>query len=180
MVAAGVDECTDVTEFLYGRLGLIDKGITLGEGSVSLILETEKSAISRNAKKYAELCGWANAHKSVEFGSVGGTESAVEKAVKDACAAAGIKTDDIDLVSGFANGDSENDALQNSVFAKLFAGKTVLGVKDEIGEARAAASAEQAAKLAQTLSENESYKYALAVSVGSGGQVSAVVLKKIG
>lgn len=180
MVAAGVDECTDVTEFLYGRLGLIDKGITLGEGSVSLILETEKSANSRNAKKYAELCGWANAHKSVEFGGVGGTESAVEKAVKDACAAAGIKTDDIDLVSGFANGDSENDALQNTVFAKLFAGKTVLNVKDDIGEARAAASAEQAAKLARALSENDLYKYALAVSVGSGGQVSAVVLKKIG
>ena len=78
------------------------------------------------------------------------------------------------------NGDNENDALQNAVFAKLFAGKTVLNVKDDIGEARAAASAEQAAKLAVMLSEGNSNKFALAVSVGSGGQVSAVVLKRVG
>ncbi|MGN0640937.1 MAG: beta-ketoacyl synthase N-terminal-like domain-containing protein [Oscillospiraceae bacterium] len=181
MVAAGVDECTDVTEFLYGRLGVLDKGVTLGEGSVSLILETEKSANARGAKKYAELVGWANAHKSVEFGSVKGSESALEKVILDACENSGIKPEDVDLISGFANGDKETDELQNSVFAKLFGeNKTYFDVKEEIGEARAAASAKQAAKLAEILAGNNSYKYALAVSVGSGGQYSAVVLKKAG
>lgn len=180
MVAAGVDECTDVTEFLYGKLGVLDRGITLGEGSVSLILETEKSANERSAKKYAELVGWANAHKSVEFGSIKGSETALEKVIIDACGNAGIVPADVDLVCGFANGDKETDQLQNTVFSKLLGeNKTYFDVKEEIGEARAAASAKQAAKLAEILAGNNSYKYALAVSFGVGGQYSAVVLKKV-
>lgn len=179
MVAAGVDENTDVTEYLYGKLGLLGEKFELGEGAVSLILETEKSTDERGAEKYAELVGWANAHKSVEYGSVNGTESALEKVILDACENAGIKPADVDLVSGFANGGKETDELQNSVFAKLFGeNKTYFDVKEEIGEARAAGAAKQAAKLAEILAGNNSYKYALAVSGGWGGQYSAVVLKK--
>ncbi len=181
MVAAGVDECTDVTEFLSGRLGLTDKGVVLGEGSVSLILETEKSANARSAKKYAELKGWSCAHKSVEFGSIAGSESALEKAILGACENAGISTADIDIVSGFANGDKELDELEKNVFAKLFGEKCrFINVREEVGEAGAAAAAEQAAVLAKTLNEGNNGTYALAVSVGSGGQYSAVVLKKVG
>lgn len=39
----------------------------LGEGSVTLVLETEKSANGRNARKYAEIKGYAQAHRPVSY-----------------------------------------------------------------------------------------------------------------
>ena len=189
MVATGTDENTDVTDYLYTKLGLLSdtkpysgekSGFATGEGSVSLILETEASATKRGAKKYAELVGWASAHKSVPFGTLKGSEDALKKAVLDACENAGIKPAEVDMVCGFANGHKDIDALEKSAFSELFSENCKnVNVRETIGEARAAAAAEQAAYLAKALSENDSCKYGLAVSFGVGGQYSAVVLKKV-
>lgn len=176
MVASGTDENTDVTEYLYGKLGLL--GGMLGEGSVSVILENENSADERGAKKYAELAGWATAHKSVEFGTLKGSESALKTAIEEACAAAGVSVKDIDLVCGFANGNKTVDEIENNVCAELFGSVPVVQLKRDIGESRAAASAKQAAYAAKMISENK-YRCALAASFGVGGQYSAVVLKKV-
>ncbi len=175
MVASGTDENTDVTEYLYGKLGLF--GGMLGEGSVSVILENENSADERGAKKYAELAGWATAHKSVEFGTLKGSESALKTAMEEACAAAGVSVKDIDLVCGFANGNKTVDEIEKNVCAELFGSVPVVQLKRDIGESRAAASAKQAAYAAKMIAENE-YRCALAASFGVGGQYSAVVLKK--
>lgn len=174
MVATGTDENTDVTEYLYGRLGLFNG--ELGEGSVSLILENENSANERGAKKYAELVGWASAHKSVEFGTVKGSEDALKKAVDSACEMAGITLSDIGAVIGFANGHPTVDAAEKSLFEGLTCDK--YSVRETTGEARAAACAEQAAYAAKLLDEKK-YNYVLAAAVGVGGQYSAVVLKRI-
>lgn len=175
MVAAGTDENTDVTAYLYDTLGLLKDG--LGEGSVSLILENEKSAQSRGARKYAELAGWAVAHKNVDFGKLKGSESALITACEDACKAAGITTEDIGAVCGFANGVPAVDELEKNCYKQLFGDIPVISVKNEIGEARAAASAEQAAAAARLIFEGK-YKYVLAAAFGVGGQYSAIVLKK--
>lgn len=174
MIATGTDENTDVTEYLYGKLGLFNG--ELGEGSVSLILENENSANERGAKKYAELVGWASAHKSVEFGTVKGSEDALKKAVDSACEMAGITLSDIDAVCGFANGHPTVDAAEKSLFDGINCDK--ISVRETFGEARAAACAEQAAYAAKLLGEGK-YTYILAAAVGVGGQYSAVVLKKI-
>ena len=175
MVATGTDENTDVTEYLYDTLGVLQG--KLGEGSVSLVLEGEKSAAARGAKKYAELAGWASAHKSVEFGKIKGSEIALKKAIEDACKSAGISVKDIEAVCGFANGISEVDKLENQVYSELFGDIPVITVKNDVGEARAAASAEQAARAAQLIADGK-YSYVLAAAFGVGGQYSAVVLKK--
>ncbi len=177
MVATGTDENTDVTDYLYETLGVMDKGL-LGEGSVSIVLESETSANKRGAKKYAELVGWATAHKSVEFGTLKGSENALKTAIENACENAGISPKDVELVCGFANGHSAVDELERRVFSELFGNVKIVSVKENCGEARAAASAEQAAFAAKELSEGKA-KYALAVSFGVGGQYSAVVLKKV-
>ena len=176
MVASGTDENTDTTEYLYGKLGLLNG--SLGEGSVSLILENENSANERGAKKYAELVGWATAHKSVEFGTVKGSESALKAAIENACKSAGIALKDIEAVCGFANGVPTVDDIEKNTYAELFGDIPVVRVKDELGEARAAASAEQAACAAKMLGEGK-YGYVLAAAFGVGGQYSAVVLKKV-
>lgn len=183
MIATGTDENTEVTGYLYDTLGVMSKDM-LGEGSVSIVLESETSADKRGAKKYAELAGWASAHKSVEFGTLKGSEDALKKAILDACGNAGITPADIDGVFGFANGVPEVDELEARVLADVF-GKDneifkddIIEVKDDLGEARAAASAEQAAAAARYLSRGwRDYKYVLAVSFGIGGQYSAVILK---
>lgn len=175
MVASGTDENTDVTEYLYNTLGLLNG--SLGEGSVSLILEKEDSANARGAKKYAELVGWGCAHKSVDFGKISGSESALKAACEEACEAAGIKPSEIEVVCGAANGVPAVDELERSVYSDLFGDVPVIAVKKEIGEARAAASAEQAAHAAKLLADGK-YRYVLAAAFGVGGQYSAVVLKK--
>lgn len=176
MVASGTDENTDTTGYLYGKLGLLDG--KLGEGSVSLILENENSANARGAKEYAELAGWATAHKSVEFGTLKGSEEALKTAIENACKSAGITSKDIEAVCGFANGITAVDDIEKNVYAELFGDIPVVRVKDGLGEARAAASAEQAACAAKMLAEGK-YRYVLAAAFGVGGQYSAVVLKKV-
>lgn len=203
MIATGTDENTDTTEYLYDKLGLLNgktelarliacghsvaaeaqtgrlhpkaTGGKLGEGSVSLVLENEHSANKRGAKKYAELVGWGNAHKSVDFGTVTGSESALKSAIEEACSSAGISPANVDAVCGFANGIPEVDGIEKSVFSELFGDKPVIEVKSGIGEARAAASAEQAAYAAKLISEGK-YGCVLAASFGVGGSYSAVVL----
>lgn len=177
MVATGTDENTEVTGYLYDTLGMLPKE-KLGEGSVSLVLESGTSAEKRGAKKYAELAGWASAHKSVEFGKLSGSEGALKKAVEDACKNAGVALSDIEAVCGFANGIDKVDELEKKAFAELFGDTPVIEVKKEYGEARAAASAEQAACAAKLIAEGK-YKCVLAVSFGVGGQYSAIVLRTI-
>ncbi len=177
MIATGTDENTEVTGYLYDTLGLMSKDM-LGEGSVSVVLESEASVEKRGAKKYAELIGWATAHKAVPFGKLGGSENALKTAIENACKNAGISVSDIDLVCGAANGVAEVDELENRVYSELFGDIPTVRVKSECGEARAAASAEQAAYAAKELSAGK-YNYALAAAFGVGGQYSAVVLKKV-
>lgn len=176
MIATGTDENTDTTEYLYGKLGLLNG--QLGEGSVSVILESEKSANARGAKKYAELAGWGTAHKSVDFGKVTGSESALKSAIEEACRSAGIAPADVNAVCGFANGIPAVDEIEKSVLSEMFGDKPVIEVKSDIGEARAAASAEQAAYAAKLISEGK-YGCVLAVSFGIGGSYSVVVLKSV-
>lgn len=177
MIATGTDENTEVTGYLYDTLGVMNKDM-LGEGSVSVVLESETSANKRGAKKYAELVGWATAHKAVPFGKLGGSEDALKNAIENACKNAGISVKDIDLVCGASNGIAAVDDLEKRVYSELFGNVPVVRVKDEFGEARAAASAEQAAYAAKELCAGK-YKYALAAAFGVGGQYSAVVLKKV-
>lgn len=206
MVASGTDENTDVDAELYGKLGLLsdskpysfDKtGFMLGEGSVSLILEKASSAEKRGAEKYAEVAGCAMTHHAVEFGTVSGSEDALAKAVELACADAGITPAQIDAVSGFADGHKTIDEMELSVYRKVFGRDIpVFAVRENIGEARAAAASMQAAYAAKLLAgklgssakayingkptdvEVSGYKYILAPAWGAGGAYSAVVLKK--
>ncbi|MCM1165956.1 MAG: beta-ketoacyl-[acyl-carrier-protein] synthase family protein [Lachnospiraceae bacterium] len=179
MVASGTDENTDTTEMLYGKLGLPTE--KLGEGSVSIILENEKSARERGAKIYAELAGWATAHKSVEFGTVKGSESALKKVIEEACKSAGVELSDVQGLFGFANGIPEIDELESRVFGEMFGDKpVVVHVRDDLGEGRAAAAAGQAAAAARYLSLGwRNMECALAVGFGAGGSYSAVVLKRV-
>ncbi len=209
MLATGTDENTDVDYELYSELGMLadtkpysmqSNGFALGEGSISLVLESAESAEKRGSKKYAEIAGCAFARKSVEFGKISGSESAMKQAITQACANAQITVDKLSCVCGFGNGDKTVDSTELSVYSELFeAPMPIVLVKEQFGEARAASATLQLAYGAKMLSgevetangyllengsaaaqqiQTKDFEYVLAVSFGAGGTYSAVVIKK--
>lgn len=210
MLAAGTDENTDTDKLLYSRTNQIadndiysldSNGFKLGEGSVSLVLESESSVNSRNAEIYAEVAGCGCAHAPVRYGEFEGCVNAVEIAIKKALENAGVALSEIDAISGFANGSKSNDEIEVSAYRKLFEnGITVFNVKKTYGEARSATASMQAAFACQILSGNtenqlnaynisendikqiktevSGYKNILAVSCSTGGSCTAVVFRK--
>lgn len=208
MVAAGTDENTDVTGYLYGKYGVksSDKpysggsGFVLGEGSVSLVLETEEYAEKTGARKYAQIAGCGMCHSGTDFSQAKADAETMKKAVESACRKAGIFLEQIDFVSGFGCGIKDIDDVELEVYRELFgANKPVLSVKAATGDARAASAAMALAQAARVLGGEEAvgqwYKvtdngaepsekpsgssYALAVSMGAGGSYAAVVIKKV-
>lgn len=139
----------------------------LGEGSVTLVLETEESANGRNARKYAEIKGYAQAHRPVSYDNSEVDSKAVVEVIEKACVNAGIEADNIDFVC----------CDDRKIIKTLM---PCYDVSQEIGNARAAASAMTAAYAAELLSDSEkNYEYGLALSMGAGGTYSAVILKKV-
>lgn len=209
MIAAGTDENTDVTRCLYEKFGVRnmpssdEKCFVLGEGSASIVLESEEYAYKRNAHKYAKIAGCSMAHSPREYYDEKVDRDILKKTVIDACKKAGILLDQISFISGFGNGIKEIDQAETDVYRELFGvNKHILSVRASSGDARAASSTMQLASAASVLygcrnimgkwysitetgiesrqpSENESFEYALAVSYGAGGSCSAVVISKI-
>ena len=209
MLATGTDENSDVMEKLYGQLGLVadgaakiygGTGMTMSDGSTTVVLETAETADARGAKKYAEVAGYGMTHAKTTYGKVEGTEAGLEDAIALALKMAGITAADVDAVYGFADGIAEVDTVEKNVYSKLFDSKMpVHNVRDYVGESRAAASALSIAQAALTLSgelgnsqkayfigddvkakmaDTSAYKYVLATSAAEGGSYCAVVLKK--
>jgi len=182
MLASGTDELTDIEAELYQNAGYLgngkDNGTVLGEGSVTLILESSKAAAARGSRKYAQIAGYGTARHSVSYNKVDGTGEALVRAIEDAVADAGIEAGDIKTVYGFANGLKPlDDILGDAVSAIWKDGVEVKNVRAESGEARAASAALSLAKAAKEMETGEG-DYSIAVSFGAGGIYSAVVLKK--
>ena len=141
-------------------------GFVIGEGGGALVLETEESANGRNARKYAEIKGYAQAHRPVSYDNSEVDSKAVVEVIEKACVNAGIEADNIDFVCC-------DDRKIIKTLMRCY------DVSQEIGNARAAASAMTAAYAAELLSDSEkNYEYGLALSMGAGGTYSAVILRK--
>lgn len=214
MMATGLDENTETMKLLYGKLGyfssdeqvkpyeLSGSEFVLGEGSTTMMLESEASADARNAVKYAEIVGYAMTHESVSAGTLAGSDAALDKAIIKACENAGISVDDIDAIVGFGDGNKTVDTIEMNSYGRVFKNaKPVMSVKTVVGESRAAAANLEAAHAALTLSgklpakqdayvfengkavkttvDTTDYKYMLVTSFAAGGSYTAVVLKKV-
>lgn len=181
MLATGTDELTDIEKELYDNLGLTiegGNGMVLGEGSVTLILESGASAASRGSRKYAQIAGYATARHSVPYGTAEGTEEALIRAISEAVSDAGIITSDISVIYGFSNGMEKLEEIFGDAVKKIWDNKIeIRNVRSETGEARAASATLSLARAAKELKESAN-DYSLAVSFGAGGIYSAVVLKK--
>ncbi len=213
MMATGTDENLPIIEEFAQKLGVAaDKpvepysnanGFVVGDGSVSILMETEDFAKARQAKVYCYALGYGNGRKNVKFGKVEGSGEALDKAIFDALADAHISADEIDAVCGFANGYQKIDDIERNSLSRVFGDRLasipVFEVKERIGEGRAGASALAAAEAALLLSgelpgDNAYFigkegavskkwvaaeaKKILIISFAAGGSYSAVVFGK--
>lgn len=175
IMATGNDENSATMTELYEKLGMISKtqaspyasvgngsdsaahGFSLGDGSTSIILETEESAKARGAKSYAVLAGYGMAHKSVPLDTVEGSGAALVEATERALQDSGISADEIDAIVGFGNGCRATDSLEIEAYKKLFGERLssipLYSVKDTTGEGRAASAALSCAHAALLLSQ---------------------------
>ena len=179
-------------------------GYVLGDGSTTLVLETESSVKERDVKPYAEVAGYGMSHEAVAFGKLDGSGAALVEAVKLAAEDAGMKLDEIDAIVGFGNGDAATDNLELDAYKKLFGDKLgelpVFTVKDTTGEGRAASAALSAGhaalllsgkyevagraykldgeKMTKTTVDTKTLKNVLVTSYGLGGSYCAVIIKK--
>ena len=214
MMATGTDENIPVITEFAQKLGVAASevvapfanadGCVVGDGSVSILLEEESYAKARGAKVYCYALGYGHGRKNVKFGKLAGSDEALDKAINDALADAGLKASDIDAVCGFANGfkkvdDIEKGALQR-VFGEKLATMPLFEVKERVGEGRAGSAALAASEAAMLLggelasdnayfvaadgsvsskfAEAANLKKILVISFAAGGSYSVVVFGK--
>ena len=214
MMATGTDENIPVITEFAQKLNFAASdvvapfanadGCVVGDGSVSILLEEEEYAKARCAKVYCYALGYGHGRKNVKFGKLSGSDEALDKAIADALADAGLTATDIDAVCGFANGfktvdDIEKGALKR-VFGEKLATMPLFEVKERVGEGRAGSAALAASEAAMLLSgelvQDNAYfvaadgsveskvadasglKKILVISFAAGGSYSAVVFGK--
>lgn len=171
MLAAGTDEGSDMVTYFYEHSG-INGDRVLGEGSSTIVLETETSADKRQAHKYAEIAGYACTH------SAGGTSysetDAMRDAIRKALERAGLSADKIDGVYAIISNQEQRSA-EESVLTEVFGNTEVIDVREQTGDCRAASANAQLAEAAKAIDAGN-VKTALTISYGCGSY-TAVVLK---
>ena len=214
MMATGTDENLPIITEFAQKLGVAssdvvapfadNEGCVVGDGSVSIMLEEEGYAKARGAKVYCYALGFGHGRKNVKFGKLAGSDAALDMAINDALADAGISANEIDAVCGFANGCKRIDDIEKGslkrVFGEKLAAMPLFEVKERTGEGRAGSAALAAAEAALLLSgelasdnayfvtadgsvackkvESANLKKILVISFAAGGSYSAVVLGK--
>ena len=180
MLASGTDECTDIDIEMYRDMGLTGRGMTLGEGSVTCVIEKDSCAAERGAKRYAKIGGFSSARDTSgdRSDNLRYSEKALTKVIGNVLEEAGLKAEDISCIYGFGNGIESLDAFEMDVYKKIFGDNIrVELVKKEYGEARAASSSLQLAKLAQDIYDGKC-ENGIAVSCGTSALYSAMLLTK--
>ncbi len=125
-------------------------GVILGEGAVSLILETESEAKKRKAKIYAEVKSCVQFFDGFRLGKIHPQGEGLERAIKKAVEISGLDLKDFDYVNCSANSTKDLDKIELNVLEKTF-GKRLLkkipitSIKSMIGETYSASGAFQIA-----------------------------------
>jgi len=117
-------------------------GIVVAEGGCVFVLERLADARARGAKGYGELAGYAINTDATDFVLPNPDRQA--ECVELALARAGLRPDDIDIVSTHATGTGQGDAQECAALRRVFGGspKTFFNnAKSFIGHAMGAAGA---------------------------------------
>ena len=117
------------------------QGILTGEGAGILVLESLDSALARGAHIHAEVLGYGlncDAHHQVAP-----LEESVADCMRLAVADAGVKPDEVDLVSAHGTGTKANDRTEARAIRSVFGDRPprTVSMKSMLGHTMGAASA---------------------------------------
>jgi 3-oxoacyl-[acyl-carrier-protein] synthase II len=151
-LCGGADAVSRKTFTIFYRLGLVapdhcrpfdaDRhGILTGEGAGVLLLESLDSAQARGARIYAEVLGYGlncDAHHPTAP-----QRESVARCMELALRDAGVKPEEVDLISAHGTGTKTNDTTEALAIRDVYAGTVppVISLKSMLGHAMGAASA---------------------------------------
>ena len=128
------------------------KGLLSSEGSGVLLLETLASARARGARIYAEVLGYG-LNCDAEH-AVAPDQDSVARCIRLAHDHAGIKPEDVDLISAHGTGTPTNDVVETGAIRQVFdEPPPTVSVKSMLGHAMGAASALAAVACALAIHE---------------------------
>lgn len=183
-------------------------GFVLGEGAGALVLEEYHHAVSRGARIYAELCGYANTCDAYHITAPHPDAEGAAAAIADAAAQAGIKSGEGVYINAHGTGTPLNDKAETLAIKKAFgesARKALISsTKSMTGHMLGAAGAIEAVAAVMSLvsgiapptigytepdeecdldyvpGEARRYpgEYALSVSLGFGGHNACIAFRK--
>ena len=99
-------------------------GFVLGEGAGILVLESEKHALERGAKLYAEICGYGSSCDAFHVTMPDPSAEAICYAIRSALSEAGLREDDIDYINAHGTSTHFNDLTEAKAIRTVFAERT--------------------------------------------------------
>ncbi|MFC8419592.1 beta-ketoacyl-[acyl-carrier-protein] synthase family protein [Streptomyces sp. NPDC057236] len=117
------------------------KGILTGEGAGVLLLESLDSALERGARIYAEVLGYGL--NCDAYHQVAPNQDSVGRAMRLALENAGVKPEQVDLISAHGTGTKANDVTEARAIREVFGPRPprTISMKSMIGHTMGAASA---------------------------------------
>lgn len=200
---AELDPATIVRPFAEDACGTV-----VGEGGGILVLEAEASAKARGVRIHAELAGFGAAHAAAFDGAGMDLDPAGEEiaaAIEAALEDAGVPAGEVDAIAPYGSGIASVDAVERAGLSRVFAARMseipLITTVPNVGSCAAGAGAIPIAVAAQCLgaqrlparlnagrvtgleagaapARDASLRSVLAVSIGLGGQVAAVLLRR--
>ena len=95
-------------------------GLSLGEGAAFVVLEALDSALARNARIYAEVCGYGLSSDAYHETAPEPQGLGIQLAVRFALASSGVRADEIDYINTHGTGTKANDAAELHGLRQLF------------------------------------------------------------
>ena len=94
-------------------------GFVMGEGACALILERYDLAVSRGARIYAELAGYANTNDAFHMTAPRPNGAQAVRAMREALAIAGVDPSEIDYVNPHGSSTPLNDSTESNAIKQV-------------------------------------------------------------
>lgn len=95
-------------------------GFVIGEGAGIIILESERSALKRNAKIYAELAGYALTSEAYNIMAPMKDGEGISNTIENAIKNASVKPGDVDYINAHGTSTTLNDKYETMAIKKVF------------------------------------------------------------
>jgi 3-oxoacyl-(acyl-carrier-protein) synthase len=189
LLIGGAEAMSEALFLAFRRLGALAEDALIGEGAALLVTEPVSVAKARSAPSMGEIVGFGTAFMAPERATlIHASQAAMERAIADALADAGIDARDVDVVASGVSGLRVFDDAELAAIASACEGACVAAPKSLFGETLGAGGAmAMAASLAWLGGAPPSpivrgavskpIRTVLVTSMGFYGNASAVVLR---